>query len=83
MYHKITVILINLMHTRFSIMYYAVTLVFFLLQATSALAGLLEEDQASISDSKIIEGAWRGAEAYHFYLVAQKQLFDGKKRKRP
>ena len=47
------------------------------LQATSALAGLLEEDQASISDSKIIEGAWRGAEAYHFYLLAQKQLFDG------
>ena len=48
------------------------------LQATSALAGLLEEDQASISDSKTIEGSWRGAEAYHFYLLAQKQLYDGK-----
>ncbi len=46
-------------------------------QATSALAGLLEEDAASISDTKMIDSAWRGAEAYHFYLLAQRQLYDG------
>ncbi len=45
-------------------------------EATSALAGLLEED-ASVGDTKVIDNAWRGAEAYHFYLLAQKQLYDG------
>ena len=48
-----------------------------LFQASTALAGLLQEDVASISDTKIIDSAWRGAEAYHFYLLAQRQLFDG------
>jgi len=43
----------------------------------SALAGLLEEDAAAISDTKLIDNAWRGAEAYHFYLLAQRQLYDG------
>ncbi len=47
------------------------------LQASSALAGLLEEDSASITDTKLIDSAWRGAEAYHFYLLTQKQLFEG------
>ncbi|XP_013413466.1 WD repeat-containing protein 35-like [Lingula anatina] len=46
-------------------------------EATSALAGLLEEDSASISDTKLIDNAWRGAEAYHFYLLAQRQLYEG------
>uniref|UniRef100_A0AAR2KWZ5 WD repeat-containing protein 35 n=1 Tax=Pygocentrus nattereri TaxID=42514 RepID=A0AAR2KWZ5_PYGNA len=45
-------------------------------EATSALAGLLEED-ASTSDSRIVDKAWRGAEAYHFFLLAQRQLYDG------
>ncbi|XP_066268365.1 WD repeat-containing protein 35-like isoform X1 [Branchiostoma lanceolatum] len=45
-------------------------------EASSALAGLLEED-ASTMDSKVIDNAWRGAEAYHFYLLAQRQLYNG------
>ncbi|TRY60156.1 hypothetical protein DNTS_003730 [Danionella cerebrum] len=45
-------------------------------EATSALAGLLEEDETS-SDSRILDDAWRGAEAYHFFLLAQRQLYDG------
>ena len=51
-----------------------------LIQATSALAGFLEEDTQGVTDSKIIENAWRGAEAFHFYLLAQRQLQEGKVR---
>uniref|UniRef100_A0A8D0CZF9 WD repeat-containing protein 35 n=1 Tax=Sander lucioperca TaxID=283035 RepID=A0A8D0CZF9_SANLU len=45
-------------------------------EATSALAGLLEEDATS-SDNRIVDSAWRGAEAYHFFLLAQRQLYEG------
>ncbi|XP_058241994.1 WD repeat-containing protein 35 isoform X1 [Hemibagrus wyckioides] len=45
-------------------------------EATSALAGLLEEDSAS-ADSHIVDKAWRGAEAYHYFLLAQRQLYNG------
>ncbi|XP_072266186.1 WD repeat-containing protein 35 [Pyxicephalus adspersus] len=45
-------------------------------EATSALAGLLEEDSL-LSDNRIIDNAWRGAEAYHFFLLAQRQLYEG------
>ncbi|KAG8445687.1 hypothetical protein GDO86_010460 [Hymenochirus boettgeri] len=45
-------------------------------EATSALAGLLEED-SMLSDNRIIDNAWRGAEAYHFFLLAQRQLYEG------
>ncbi|XP_042302193.1 WD repeat-containing protein 35 isoform X3 [Sceloporus undulatus] len=45
-------------------------------EATSALAGLLEEDVLS-SDSRLIDHAWRGAEAYHFFILAQRQLYEG------
>ncbi|XP_063039587.1 WD repeat-containing protein 35 isoform X2 [Engraulis encrasicolus] len=45
-------------------------------EATSALAGLLEED-ASSTDNRVVDNAWRGAEAYHFFLLAQRQLYDG------
>ncbi|XP_037550969.1 WD repeat-containing protein 35 [Nematolebias whitei] len=45
-------------------------------KATFALAGLLEEDATS-SDNRIIDNAWRGAEAYHFFLLAQRQLYAG------
>ena len=34
----------------------------FVWQATSALAGLLEEDAIATDESKIIDNAWRGAE---------------------
>ncbi|XP_023690491.1 WD repeat-containing protein 35 isoform X2 [Paramormyrops kingsleyae] len=44
-------------------------------EATSALAGLLEEDASS--DSRVVDSAWRGAEAYHFFLLAQRQLYEG------
>lgn len=47
-----------------------------LCQATSALAGLLEEDVLS-TDSRLIDNAWRGAEAYHFFILAQRQLYEG------
>lgn len=45
-------------------------------EATSALAGLLEEDATSL-DNRIVDNAWRGAEAYHFFLLAQRQLYEG------
>ncbi|XP_056151968.1 WD repeat-containing protein 35 [Lampris incognitus] len=45
-------------------------------EATSALAGLLEEEATS-SDNRIVDNAWRGAEAYHFFLLAQRQLYEG------
>lgn len=49
-------------------------------QARAALAGLLEEDSHSASvDTRILDGAWRGAEAYHFYMLAQRQLYEGVK----
>lgn len=46
-------------------------------KAASALVGLLEEDSTSISDSGLIDQAWRGAEAYHYFLLAQRQLYSG------
>ncbi|XP_053141283.1 WD repeat-containing protein 35 isoform X2 [Hemicordylus capensis] len=45
-------------------------------EVTSALAGLLEEDVLS-SDSRLIDNAWRGAEAYHYFILAQRQLYEG------
>ena len=39
------------------------------LQATSALAGLLEEDAIASDESKIIDNAWRGAEVWFCDLV--------------
>ncbi|CAG5866211.1 unnamed protein product [Menidia menidia] len=45
-------------------------------EATFALAGLLEEDATS-SDDRIVDNAWRGAEAYHFFLLAQRHLYAG------
>ncbi|KAJ8290228.1 hypothetical protein GJAV_G00010260 [Gymnothorax javanicus] len=45
-------------------------------EATSALDGLLEEDSAT-AHSRVVDNGWRGAEAYHFFLLAQRQLYDG------
>uniref|UniRef100_A0A1I7X3U0 RING-type domain-containing protein n=1 Tax=Heterorhabditis bacteriophora TaxID=37862 RepID=A0A1I7X3U0_HETBA len=43
-----------------------------------ALTGLLDEDvTVSLEDSRMIDKAWKGAQAYHFFMLAQKQLFDG------
>ncbi|XP_032910663.1 WD repeat-containing protein 35 isoform X3 [Catharus ustulatus] len=45
-------------------------------ESASALAGLLEEDVLS-STNRFADNAWRGAEAYHFFILAQKQLYKG------
>ncbi|KAM6433129.1 WD repeat-containing protein 35 isoform 2-T2 [Rhynochetos jubatus] len=45
-------------------------------ETASALAGLLEEDVLS-SANRFADNAWRGAEAYHFFILAQKQLYKG------
>uniref|UniRef100_A0A914X385 WD repeat-containing protein 35 n=1 Tax=Plectus sambesii TaxID=2011161 RepID=A0A914X385_9BILA len=48
------------------------------IDAQAALSGLLaEDDSVSVIDSKMIDGAWRGAEACHFYMLAQQQLYQG------
>ena len=48
-------------------------------QASKALDGLLsEESQIAMKDSKILDQAWRGAEAYHFSMLCERQLRDGK-----
>uniref|UniRef100_A0A8B9CGV6 WD repeat-containing protein 35 n=1 Tax=Anser brachyrhynchus TaxID=132585 RepID=A0A8B9CGV6_9AVES len=45
-------------------------------EAASALAGLLEDDVLS-STNRFADNAWRGAEAYHFFILAQRQLYKG------
>uniref|UniRef100_H3CMI1 WD repeat-containing protein 35 n=1 Tax=Tetraodon nigroviridis TaxID=99883 RepID=H3CMI1_TETNG len=47
------------------------------IKATQALAGLLEED-AACPHIHMVDNAWRGAEAYHYFLLAQRQLYDGR-----
>ena len=37
---------------------------------------LNEESNLSVEDARMIDGAWRGAEAFHFYMLAQRQLYD-------
>jgi WD repeat-containing protein 35 len=41
------------------------------------LDGLLTEDLQTLGDTKLLDRAWRGAEAYHFYMLAQKQFYGG------
>lgn len=43
----------------------------------STLQGLLTEDFSSASEITLLDKAWRGAEAYHFFLLAQKQFYTG------
>ena len=43
-----------------------------------ALSGLLDDDSSySATDSRIMDNAWRGAEAFHFYVLAQRQFYAG------
>lgn len=50
----------------------------FIFQAEIALKGLLEVDcKISLADSTLIDNAWHGAEAYHFYMLAHRQLYNG------
>ena len=46
-------------------------------QMLSSLQGVLAEEANSLEDTRIIDNAWRGAEAYHFFLLAQRQLYEG------
>ncbi|EGF80857.1 hypothetical protein BATDEDRAFT_10893, partial [Batrachochytrium dendrobatidis JAM81] len=39
--------------------------------------GLLAEDSATMGDHKFLDNAWHGAEAYHFYILAQRQFYNG------
>jgi WD repeat-containing protein 35 len=41
------------------------------------MMGLLESDGGLDFDTKIIDNAWKGAEAYHFFMLAQRQLYEG------
>lgn len=43
----------------------------------SSLRGVLVEEANALEDTQIIDNAWRGAEAYHFFLLAQRQLYEG------
>ncbi|NWU98188.1 WDR35 protein, partial [Upupa epops] len=45
-------------------------------ETASALAGLLEEDVLS-SSNRFADNPWRGAEGYHFFILAQRQLYKG------
>ncbi|GMR34389.1 hypothetical protein PMAYCL1PPCAC_04584 [Pristionchus mayeri] len=46
--------------------------------AKVALTTLLSEDTSlGIDDSRMIERAWRGAEAYHFFMLAHRQMYAG------
>jgi WD repeat-containing protein 35 len=44
--------------------------------AAQTLDGLMSLDQAT-NTNYIMDGSWRGAEAYHFLLLAHRQLYDG------
>lgn len=43
----------------------------------AALDGMLAEDAQSPEQTRMIDSAWRGAEAFHFFLLAQRQLKTG------
>ena len=45
---------------------------------SSALIGLLEDGNLlTTQDAGTLDNAWRGAEAYHFLMLCQKQLYEG------
>jgi WD repeat-containing protein 35 len=41
------------------------------------MMGLLQSDSGLDFDTKITDNAWKGAEAYHFFMLAQRQLYEG------
>ena len=43
----------------------------------SSLRGVLAEEANTLEDTRVIDNAWRRAEAYHFFLLAQRQLYEG------
>ena len=42
---------------------------------STALMGLLED--GNVSDAGTLDHAWKGAEAYHFLMLCQRQLYEG------
>ena len=47
-------------------------------QASKALDGMLnEESQVAPTDTRLLDNAWRGAEANHFLMLCQRQLRAG------
>ena len=49
---------------------------------SAVLMGLYDDDAApsepaSTTTLKFLDNPWRGAEAYHFFLLAQRQLYEG------
>ena len=45
---------------------------------SSALIGLLEDGNLlTTQDAGTLDNAWRGAEAYHYLMLCQKQLYEG------
>jgi WD repeat-containing protein 35 len=47
--------------------------------AAATLAGLMNAEAAA-AGSRAFDNAWRGAEAYHFWLLAHRQLYSGQVR---
>merc|ERR1719458_2029880 len=43
---------------------------------STALMGILDEGN-NISDAGTLDNAWKGAEAYHFLMLCQRQLYEG------
>ena len=43
---------------------------------STALMAILDEGN-NISDAGTLDNAWKGAEAYHFLMLCQRQLYEG------
>lgn len=41
------------------------------------MEGLLVEDSKNTMNAKFLDNAWKGAEAYHYYILAQQQYYQG------
>ncbi len=41
----------------------------------STLQDLLAEDYSTVAESALLDSPWRGAEAYHYYMLTQQQLY--------
>ncbi|CAI8031963.1 WD repeat-containing protein 35, partial [Geodia barretti] len=46
-------------------------------EVQATLASLLQDDFSEAVDSSLVDNAWRGAEAYHFFMLAQRELYSG------
>ena len=47
------------------------------IQVANQLHQMVLVDSLTASDTALIDSAWRGAEAYHFYMLAQQQWYSG------